>query len=424
VSNSTAYRHPAIEAMAEMAAALDEVGAASLWTMNVAELADAVVTMERLSRRVAAAQLRVLAQADSAGVAAQTGASSTAVWLRSVADVPVGIGKARLTLHRELTNRDTTARAFSAGDINLEHATTVVAAINALPPEAPAALTDEIEALLVDTAREEGTRAVMSRSAQILHRYAPDVLAERERRQHEDRFLTLTQRRGGMLGIRGSLDKEAGALVLSVLASLAAPAPAIDGTPDLRTGGQRYADALTQLCQLVTPSLPTVRGERPNVLLTISLETLNNELGANPGLLENGTPISVGAARRILCDANVIPVVLGSEGQPLEVGRATRVVPVGLRRALIARDGGCAFPGCDRPPSWCDAHHRIYWSAGGTTDLCNLCLLCSHHHDTVHHDGWEITMIGERPWFVPPAWIDPTRTPRQHSRHKLHELRC
>ena len=265
---------------------------------------------------------------------------------------------------------------------------------------------------------------MLSRSAQIFHRYAPDVLEERERRQREDRFLTLIQRPGGTLGIRGSLDKEAGALVLSVLGSLAAPSPAVDGTPDLRTGGQRYADALTQLCQLSTPSLPSVRGERPNVLLTISYETLRGELAANPAYLENGTPISVGAARRILCDANVIPVVLESDSQPLDVGRATRVVPVGMRRALIARDGGCAFPGCDRPPSWCDAHHCIYWSEGGTTALCNLCLLCSHHHDTVHHDGWEITMIGQRPWFVPPAWIDPARTPRQHSRYKLSELRC
>ena len=177
--------------MADMAAALDQFGSASLWSLNAAELADAVVTMERVSRRLAAAQLTLLAQADSANVAAQTGASSTAVWLRSVADVPVGVGKARLALHRELVNRDATARALSAGDINLEHASAVVAAINALPAETPAALTDEIEALLVDTAREEGTRAVLNRSAQIFHKYAPNVLEERERRQREDRFLTL-----------------------------------------------------------------------------------------------------------------------------------------------------------------------------------------------------------------------------------------
>ena len=410
--------------MAGMAAALDDFGAASLWSLNVAELADAVVTMERMSRRLAAAQLRMLAQADSSGVAAQTGASSTAVWLRAVADIPVGVGKARLALHRELVNRGATARALSAGDINLDHASAVVAAINALPAETPSALTDEIEGLLVDTAREEGTRAVLNRSAQIFHRYAPDVLEERERRQREDRFLTLIQRPGGTLGIRGSLDKEAGALVLAVLGSLAAPSPAVDGTPDLRSGGQRYADALTQLCQLSTPSLPSVRGERPHVLLTISYETLRGELAENPPYLETGTPISVGAARRILCDANVIPVVLGSDSQPLDVGRATREVPVGLRRALIARDGGCTFPACDRPPSWCDSHHIIYWSAGGITALCNLCLLCSQHHDAVHHDGWEITMIGQRPWFLPPAWIDSPRTPRLHSRYKLRELRC
>ncbi|MDQ1465225.1 MAG: hypothetical protein QOC73_2166, partial [Actinomycetota bacterium] len=103
--------------------------------------------------------------------------------------------------------------------------------------------------------------------------------------------------------------------------------------------------------------------------------------------------------------------------------RTTRTIPTGIRRALTARDQGCAFPGCDRPPSWCDAHHRVHWADGGHTALCNLCLLCNHHHDTVHHDGWTITMTNGRPWFIPPPWIDPTQTPRQNSRYKQRKLK-
>jgi len=171
-----------------------------------------------------------------------------------------------------------------------------------------------------------------------------------------------------------------------------------------------------------------VRGERPNVAITMSLESLQSKVtgatGCAPGMLDNGIAISIEATRRVLCDANVITIVLGARGEPLDVGRLTRVIPTALRRALVARDQGCAFPGRDRPASWCDAHHCKHWSDGGDTALCNLCLLlCSHHHDVVHHDGWDITMIDGAPWFIPPPWIDPDRTPRQHSRHKIRELR-
>ena len=114
--------------------------------------------------------------------------------------------------------------------------------------------------------------------------------------------------------------------------------------------------------------------------------------------------------------------MLGSAGQPLDIGRATRIVPQGLRRALILRDEGCAFPGCDRPPMWCDAHHIDHWADGGPTSLCNLALLCVHHHDRVHKDGWTIKMIDGRPWFIPPAWLDPERRPRLHSRYRVREL--
>ena len=108
--------------------------------------------------------------------------------------------------------------------------------------------------------------------------------------------------------------------------------------------------------------------------------------------------------------------------QPLDIGRSTRIVPQGLRRALILRDGGCAFPGCDRPPLWCDAHHIDHWADGGPTSLCNTALLCVHHHDRVHRDGWTITMIDGLPWFIPPAWIDPEQRPRLNSRYRIRKL--
>ncbi|WP_235487274.1 HNH endonuclease signature motif containing protein, partial [Frankia sp. AvcI1] len=118
---------------------------------------------------------------------------------------------------------------------------------------------------------------------------------------------------------------------------------------------------------------------------------------------------------RLTCDAETSRILLDPAGVPLDIGRSTRTVPAHLRRALTARDQGCTFPGCDRPPSWCEAHHVIHWKDGGTTALSNLTLLCGHHHRQIHHDGWQITFLDDgRPAYIPPHRIDPHRRPRRN----------
>ena len=349
-STGADYQHPALDAVATILAGLDELAEASLWSLSTAEVGRLVVAVERIGRRLAATQVGVLAQADSCGVADQTGASSTAVWLHNVADLPVGVGRARLALHHALTSRPVVAAAFSSGDIGPEAASAVCAAIDTLPGGVPAAMYTEIETLLVDTARDEGTKAVVARSMEIANRFDPDGFAQHEEDARARRFLHLIRQHDGTLKVRGCLDKEAGALVLAVLDPLAAPEPVNEGIRDLRLAEHRYADALVQLCQLATPTLPEVRGERPHMFVTTTLESLQHATAAALGTLEGGYLISPSALRRIACDANIIPVVLGSASQPLDIGRATRIVPQGLRRALILRDGGCAFPRL-RPPT-------------------------------------------------------------------------
>jgi len=419
--------HPAAEAVAAMHAALDEFAAAPLWSIPTRELADLVVQLEKVANRLDSAKVTSLAQAETSLVRTLLAAKTTHGWLKTAADVPSWVGRARLQLAHQLDSRPATAAAFSAGEITMGAATAVCDAIEALPASVPAAMTGEVEELLLQAASHYGSRAVTRTAMNITYRFAPDVLEEQEAAARQNRFLALTTRADGTVALRGLLDKEAGALAIAVLGPLAAPMPAVDGIPDSRETGARYADAFVQLCQIATPDLPQVRGERPNVALTMSLESLEAKAaGATdcaPGMLDTGIPISIEATRRVLCDANVIPIVLGSHGEPLDVGRLTRVIPTAIRRALVARDQGCAFPGCDRPPSWCDAHHCKHWADGGDTAVCNLCLLCSYHHDVVHHDGWDITMINAMPWFVPPAWIDSDRKPRQHSRHKIRVLR-
>jgi len=123
-------------------------------------------------------------------------------------------------------------------------------------------------------------------------------------------------------------------------------------------------------------------------------------------------PHSGAAARLLAYDCDLTQVVLNDDGVPLNLGRTERLVIPGLRRALVIRDQGCAFPGCGRPAAWCQAHHVIFWAAGGTTDLSNLMLLCRFHHRHIHNGQWE-AFIGDdgHPWFIPPTAIDPQRRP-------------
>ena len=135
-------------------------------------------------------------------------------------------------------------------------------------------------------------------------------------------------------------------------------------------------------------------------------------------------PLSRAAARRLACDAEITPITLDTHQVPLDVERSTYTVTGELRRALIARDHGCAFPGCGRPPGWCHAHHIRHWADGGPTALTNLVLVCGFHHRTIHHGGWQVTLgTDAHPWFTPPPWIDPTRTPRPaHTRRPQPHL--
>ncbi len=134
-------------------------------------------------------------------------------------------------------------------------------------------------------------------------------------------------------------------------------------------------------------------------------------------LLQHSGPVPVKWIRKTACDAGIIPVLMGARGEILDVGRSQRTVPRAIRRALHARDKGCAFPGCTRPTRWTEAHHVIPWLFGGETSVANCCLLCSFHHHLIHRQEWEVTMTGGVPWFIPPATLDCQRRPRRNYYH-------
>ena len=189
---------------------------------------------------------------------------------------------------------------------------------------------------------------------------------------------------------------------------------------DLRTPGQRRADALVEICRLATAStqLPDNGGDRPQIVVTVRLDTLRDHTGT--ATLDDNSPLTATTARRIACDAAILPAVLTGTGQILDLGRERRLITGPLRRAPILPDRGCAFPGRDRPPRWTNGHHIRHWADGGPTTLDNTVLVCRFHHRLLHHTNWQVRInpTDRHPDFIPPPHIDAHQTPQRNHYHQ------
>jgi hypothetical protein len=326
-----------------------------------------------------------------------------------------------------------TAQAFAQGTIGAEHARRITVAVKKLPKDVTAETRGLVQEKLLGVAEEYDPDKVARFGKDVLHRIDPDLadrvlekkLEAEERDAARERTLWFKDTHEGLVHFGGRLDAASARAIRTALEPLIKPtAGEKNGSEtgqngERRTYGQRQADALVELVRrsMQAGTLPKHGGEPTQLVLTMRLDDLLKGLGA--AFLPTGEALSATQARKLACDAAIIPAVLGSNGVPLDVGRAKRHFEGKLRKALDLRDGGCAFPGCDIPAAWCDAHHIHHWWDGGTTSLNNGVLLCRHHHhSTIHHDGWTVRMAGDgRPEFLPPPWIDPERQPR---RNRLH----
>lgn len=202
--------------------------------------------------------------------------------------------------------------------------------------------------------------------------------------QEKLRSLYLDQSMDGMGDIRGSLSPELFHIVKTVVD--AKVNPTLLDNDDHRTPAQRRADALGDICQFYLDhnnDAVTSGGEKPHVTITVDYEILTGQVKRLPEI--DGTPVTPETVRRITCDAGIIPMVLGSDSEPLDVGRKTRTIPPAIRRAIEQLHDSCTWPGCDAPLSWCDIHHLVHWADGGRTSLPNLTPLCRKHHTATHN---------------------------------------
>jgi len=194
----------------------------------------------------------------------------------------------------------------------------------------------------------------------------------------------------GWQEVSGRLDP-VGAQVVGAALDAATVADGV-GEP-VRSRGQRRADALVAVARHFldhAAAVTTTRRRRPDVTVVVSVA----ELGRRAGRSVDGDVLDAAGVASLLCDAGVHRVVTGGAGAIVDVGRTTRTVGHHQFRALAVRDGGCRFPGCDRPVSCCEAHHVVPWEHGGATDVSNLVLLCwRHHHDFAHHRRWQLKLL-------------------------------
>ncbi len=174
---------------------------------------------------------------------------------------------------------------------------------------------------------------------------------------------------------------------------------------------------------LPTEALPKAGGLAATVAVTIDIDDLRT--GQGTATNTSGTTTSATHAQRLACNAHLVALYLDSESKVLDHGTARRLYDRHQRLALAVRDQGCVWPGCDRPPAWCEAHHLNFWSEDGPTDLDNAALVCHFHHFLLHEGEWTARRADDGVVeVIPPARVDPDRVPRRHARFTRQQPRA
>ncbi|TCO53707.1 HNH endonuclease signature motif containing protein [Actinocrispum wychmicini] len=399
---------------------------APLWQTSTTELVNAITAAETEYRQAYAKILHLTAELDNRGDATKLGYSNTAALLIHITRINRTDARHRLAQANDLHPTTTptgsvidpvlpqTAAALARGEVGSEHVDVIRKTLADLPhlDTEQRAMAEQV---MLDRAAEDDPKALTrfaSRVRDIVDPDGPPPLDDEP--QRPARSLRRHLRRDGTLEFTGHLDLDAAQLFENLLKPFEKPHP--EGN-DTRGYAERAGDAFADVLKMAahSPDLPTHNGLRTEVAVTITYKELQDAL--DNAVLTDNTSLTAREARRLACDARIIPAVLGTDSQPLDVAVPAYTTPAHIRRALVLRDRGCSFPACDRPANVCDSHHVLEWRKGGPTKLKNLALLCGHHHRLIHHSDWQAKMVNGRPQFIPPPYVDPSRTPRRNHIH-------
>ena len=433
-----------VAALQQIEDALDRCGASRVGLADRERLA--VVQRARvLAGRLEALLCALVAEADAAQASLKATGTPSSTWLATVGTLSKRESAGLLYRAKALAANRTVQAAALTGAIGVGQARAIATVLEELPAELDDSQRGQATERLVELAGRFDARHLAGMTGQILREVSPDAEAVEEAEQRRlqrqaeaaeaGRSLTFSHDRAGSVTFRGSLPLlDAEPWIASIGAYVESQRRNVlesrDRLASILTPEQRRADALRAMIRDhgAGRRAPAVAGDRPRVVVTMSYDALHGR-ARESGLVGDGERIGAAALRRVCCDADLVPAVLGSASEVLDVGRAQRLVTRGIRTALTLRDGGCVFPGCDTPAIACEAHHVVPWWDHGPTSLTNLVLLCHHHHALVEpakygrRDQWQLRIaVDGVPELIPPARLDAAQQPVRHQRFHARQL--
>lgn len=281
----------------------------------------------------------------------------------------------------------------------------ILRALEALGADVRPDLLEQAEAVLVEHCAELSPKDLKRLGDRVLELIDPETYDDQERQHLEAELaraqaetrLALHSRGDGTVDLVGRLPMAVGARLKTYLEGFASPRREGSGflLLDAATGAKisherRMGEAFCALLESIDPTaLPLHGGTPTQVVVTIELDQLKSGLGV--GVLADGTPITAGQARRMACNAGIVPAVLGGKSEVLDLGRTRRLFNGAQRKALAVQHRECQAEACTIPATWCEAHHAgDPWSRGGKTDLAEAKLLCSWHHHRAHDEAYSV----------------------------------
>ena len=381
--------------MSTLRSALDELRSTDVFALSDDELASDLDELEHANRVFEVERGRRVAELERRGAYARDGHLSLASWLAARHRVAPSTASGHVRMARALEAMPVAAEALASGDVS-SAAITLLASAREEAPEQFA----RSEESLVDAARTLPVEELKDVVTRWRHDHTDEADDDRQ-----ELFLTPTLRGRGRLA--GDLNAETTQVLITALRAVQDVEVRSNDWTDTRSPASRRADALGEICRqwLGSSGRPVVAGERPHVIVTVDVESLGRGENAAGTARSAGARLSdvgaISAADALMwaCDAQVTRVITDAASRPLDVGRTTRITPPWIRKALLVRDGGCAFLDCGRPTSWCDPHHVVHWTNGGPTALSNLVLLCRRHHRLIHHKRFGVKIVDGLPRF-------------------------
>jgi hypothetical protein len=406
---SLAKRRKALERACAALEGLDE----ELWAAQGADLGPLLSLVDRVGEVAGAGRVAVLAEAVDRGEAGG-GSAGAQRWLREHAPSLRSGGSARVAGVVEHIRQPRYAALRGAvldARVPVASAAVVVEEFERIGFRLRPEYKEPVLAGLVEVAAVGGPRDIRGIRKQLVAKYGFDgeFQGEQDRVRERTSFSQPMDDGTGLFEYRLVADAETKAVIEAAVQALSAPRPA-DREPDRRPSGQRRFDALVEVVRRGVASaqgVPTT--PKAELFVTMDLADLVARVNAGTvfGSGDAGELLGAETVRRIACDAGIVPVVLGSKGEVLELGRRHRLFTDAQVRTLWLRDQHCTFPGCEVPAAWCDAHHLWHWGDGGGTDLDNAGLLCGRHHTVVHAKGYHGQMVDGRViWDLTPGGYD------------------